>query len=401
MKTEIIKYKNEHSHSVYASIIFMGGSNACDNPNSGLAHLVEHMLFRACGELSQEEFYKETARHGITINASTCDSHLEVNFRCLPEKLPVAVQLVSGMLTAEWDKNMLAFEKQVIIAETYNPSSSYVTKLKNKYLNALSTKSNLGTKTSVSRFTLKKALEARKKVLGGKRYFIIAGNFNEADYAPLIDVLDGFEDHVREIKHSATKYEKVSIKTHDYNYVSVTFVFNKRDVSYERLVMLKSILFEGLESPVQYSLREQKGYTYSVDTEIWYLGEKGLLNIYYEVEDTENILPSLVELISIIVNREKHVTEDNLKLSKPFHTTNLNFLYDDNRALVEECEYSLTNLGIIFDIKSEKRKFESVTLLDVIDTAKTVLNEDSVAIEIGCVNAQKLKRSMALIKDKI
>ena len=257
-----ILYKNKLSHSVYGTVLFDIGASSFGESNCGLAHLIEHMFFRASGNLNQEELYRTIEQNGIYINGITGENSIQIIFKCLPSKLSTTCKLIAGMFTAEWTSEMLALEKEVVKAEIIQKGSNYSTLLSHELLGT--TKNLLGTLSSISKLSLKKVREGRKAVLGSDVTFIVAGNFNEEDYSCLLNVLESFPPIFTERHAHKTEFKKLVIKPADYNAVSLSFVFDKQRIDYRKLELFKSTVFDGTGAPVSLKLREKLGYTYSL-----------------------------------------------------------------------------------------------------------------------------------------
>ena len=99
---------------LYASV----GSRAEPAPLSGLAHLVEHMVFKGAGGRDTRALAEVIEDVGGSLNAWTARDQTVFHGRALARDLPLVAELIADLVRApHFDEEHLAREKQVILSE--------------------------------------------------------------------------------------------------------------------------------------------------------------------------------------------------------------------------------------------------------------------------------------------
>jgi len=114
----IIAFENKSVPKVLVQIAYNIGS-AIEHPDErGLAHLIEHMIFKGTNKLSEGDIDAIGRKYGATMNAFTSKDvtsyYFEVNSNNWKHFLPI---LSDCMVNAKFDKEHLASEMKAVIAE--------------------------------------------------------------------------------------------------------------------------------------------------------------------------------------------------------------------------------------------------------------------------------------------
>ena len=94
------------------------GSRSEPDRLSGLAHLVEHMVFKGAGGRDTRELSEAIENVGGSLNAWTARDQTAFHGRALARDLPLVAELIADMVRApHFDEDHLEREKQVILSE--------------------------------------------------------------------------------------------------------------------------------------------------------------------------------------------------------------------------------------------------------------------------------------------
>src|SRR3954453_20845719 len=94
------------------------GSRSEPDPLSGLAHLVEHMVFKGAGGRDTRALAEAIEDVGGSLNAWTSRDQTVFHGRALGRDLPLVAELIADLVRApHFDDEHLAREKQVILSE--------------------------------------------------------------------------------------------------------------------------------------------------------------------------------------------------------------------------------------------------------------------------------------------
>jgi len=94
------------------------GSRQESAAHNGLAHMVEHMVFKGAGSRSARSIAEVVEDVGGSINAYTARDHTVFHARLLPQDLALGVDLIADLIRApHFDADELAREKDVVLQE--------------------------------------------------------------------------------------------------------------------------------------------------------------------------------------------------------------------------------------------------------------------------------------------
>ncbi|HLO02955.1 MAG TPA: pitrilysin family protein [Symbiobacteriaceae bacterium] len=114
----VITERIPHVRSVSLGVWVAAGSRLERPDQAGIAHLIEHMLFKGTTNRSAREISSAIDGRGGTLNAFTAKEHTCFYARCLDEHLPIAVDLLDDMLRHSLlDPTELGKEKGVVCEE--------------------------------------------------------------------------------------------------------------------------------------------------------------------------------------------------------------------------------------------------------------------------------------------
>ena len=112
--TEVLPYLRSASLGIWVRV----GSAHEDENNNGIAHIIEHMLFKGTKHRDAKQIADERARIGGNMNAFTSKECTSYYATTLSEHLPITIDILSDMfLNSLIDENALKKEKGVIIEE--------------------------------------------------------------------------------------------------------------------------------------------------------------------------------------------------------------------------------------------------------------------------------------------
>jgi predicted Zn-dependent peptidase len=107
-----------HVRSVSIGVWLMRGSRHETNEQSGIAHFVEHMLFKGTATRTAEDIAQAIDSIGGQLDAFTAKEYASYYIKVLDEHLPLAVDLLSDIVTnPRFSDDELEREKKVILEE--------------------------------------------------------------------------------------------------------------------------------------------------------------------------------------------------------------------------------------------------------------------------------------------
>src|SRR5687768_11534410 len=95
----LVTERMPHVRSITVGVWLARGSRHEEAAESGIAHFVEHMLFKGTATRSAEDIAQEIDSIGGQLDAFTAKEYASYYIKVLDEHLPIALDLLSDMLT--------------------------------------------------------------------------------------------------------------------------------------------------------------------------------------------------------------------------------------------------------------------------------------------------------------
>ncbi len=369
--TEELPYLRSASFGIWVK----AGSADEDETNNGIAHIIEHMLFKGTRNRSAKQIADDMTRIGGNMNAFTSKECTAYYATVLAEHLPIAIDIISDMLTNSLiDEKSLKKEKGVIIEEIdmYDDSPEDLVHemlqqriWKNHPLGYMIS----GTKKIVRKVTREQIEEFMDRHYVGENMVIsVAGKINGNG------VLQLLEEKFGSIKARSSK-PRINVVRPEYNKVVC-----KRDKDIEQmhcniafdsisylsedrflLTVLNSIFGGGINSRLFQKIRENSGLTYSIYSYGSSYRETGLFHIYAAMNPSQT--PVVIKKIFQILNdlKKKGVTGEELSMTKEQIKTELILGSESAKSRMNSNGKSMVYRGRIIPVEEIVAGIEGVT----------------------------------------
>src|SRR5919197_6434794 len=107
-----------HVRSVSIGVWLMRGSRHETNEQSGIAHFVEHMLFKGTATRSAEDIAQAIDSIGGQLDAFTAKEYASYYIKVLDEHLPLAIDILSDIVrNPAFSRDDIEREKKVVVEE--------------------------------------------------------------------------------------------------------------------------------------------------------------------------------------------------------------------------------------------------------------------------------------------
>ncbi len=401
--TEVLPYLQSASFGVWINV----GSANEDESNNGIAHIIEHMLFKGTTTRSAKQIADEMARIGGNMNAFTSKECTSYYATTLSEHLPIAIDIISDMLKNSLiDEKSLKKEKGVIIEEIdmYDDSPE---DLVHEMLQQRIWKDHplgymiSGTKKVVRRVTGQQIRDFMDTYYVGENIIVsVAGNFDETA------ILKVLEEKLGGVKEKGTKqpgelskpeYNKVVCKKNkdieqlhcNIAFDCISYLSEKRYI----LSVLNSILGGSVNSRLFQKIRENSGLTYSIYSYGSSYRETGLFHIYAAMNPSQTaaVVKKIYQIIADI--KKKGVTPEELTMTKEQIKTELILGNESAKSRMNSNGKALMNRGRIVPLEELIAGIETVNRTKVIDFANRYLNVSKASISL-VGNLQEVDRKV-------
>jgi predicted Zn-dependent peptidase len=281
-----------HVRSVTIGVWLMRGSRHESDDRSGIAHFVEHMLFKGTDTRSAEDIAQAIDSIGGQLDAFTAKEYASYYIKVLDEHLPLAVDLLSDIvLRPAFPAEEIEREKKVILEEikmVEDTPDDLVHELFTQHFwegHPLG-RPILGSKETVEAFTLATLREYFKGAYVASNIIIsAAGNLDHARVRDLVDQAFGglartgeplSADAPRVVPQVVTRAKELEQSHICLGTNSYPQSHRDRYVSY----ILNTVLGGSMSSRLFQNVREKRGLAYAVFSGLSAYRDAGNITIY-------------------------------------------------------------------------------------------------------------------------
>ncbi|MBN1184195.1 MAG: insulinase family protein [Bacteroidales bacterium] len=386
-------HKHTSSPVAYCGLLIQTGSRDEEEHEHGLAHFIEHVLFKGTHKRKAYHILSRLEDVGGEINAYTTKEETCIHASFLHEYYERALELIGDIVFhSSFPPKEMEKEKEVIIDEinSYNDNPSELIFDDFEELifpNAAIGRNILGSEKTIRTFTkdeitrfMKANYHTNNMVFSSvgnisferlvrlfEKYFSnVPANFGQKSWAKF----DAYTP-VNKTENKQTFHSHCIIGNVTYD------IFDPRRVG---MYLLNNILGgQGLNSRLNLSLREKRGYTYNVEASYHPYFDTGIMSIYFG-SDKENLYKS-IDLAHKEIRKMQKIKMGILQLSRAKKQImgQLAISSDNNESLM----LSLAKSILIFDkfesMEETYQKIEAVTASELLDMANEVLKIDQLS----------------------
>ena len=289
--TETIPHVRSVSLGVWANV----GSRDEEQQENGITHFLEHMVFKGTKKRSVRDIAQSLESLGGYLNAFTTIEQTCFYARVLDAHVPQAMDVISDLvLNATFDPSELEKEKLVVIEELKNAEDDPEDLIHDYFEKTLFPHHSLGfpiigTETNLRKFQRK---DLRRHVMTHYRpSSIVVAAAGNVDHGQLVRLSERYYGRLRlgtpprprlpgpgrTSRPSAAEYAK-PIKQAHVCLGTIAYSIKHRD-RYPLLV-LNTLLGEGMSSRLYQTIREKHGLAYSAYSFVNLLSDTGLFGAY-------------------------------------------------------------------------------------------------------------------------
>jgi len=396
-------------HSAAIGIWVRAGSRAETPELNGIAHFIEHMVFKGTEHRTAEEIAREMDSVGGFLDAFTSKETVSFNARVLEQHLPVAFDVISDLvlrpLFAEGD---IAKEKQVILEEIKmeedNPESvAHEMLVQNFWRGNPLGSPILGTRSTVRRFTRESVAHCFRRWYAPNNMVITAAGkidlsrLRELAAKPFSDIkprapgkMNGPSPlpHARLVTRNKPALEQAHLTIAVPSY---PLAHPKRYAA----SVLNSILGGSMSSRLFQNIRERQGLAYAVFSELNPYSDTGMLSIYAGTarNSVEQVLRSIADELRRI--KRDAVSESELRRAKDHLKGSLVLSLESAGARMSNLARQEMYFGKFFTVDELQASVEAVTREDVQQIAAEFFHTEKIAATVvGPLDRFRLTRDL-------
>ena len=397
---EIIGQEEPQSKSISLGLWFKSGSRDETRGESGITHLIEHLLFRGTENRSSHQITSEVDRLGGHINGSTGREFLLLSLRLLPESLSEGLDILTDLaLHPLFREEDFELEKDVVLEEIRSSHDDHQSE-SIRLLEELVWGDSSGLSLPVR--GLEDTIDdlSRDEILSRFAYLqrpsemmiTAAGNLSMDDLVEVSTrLLDVPGKHIS--REDGVKMESDGRETsngtdlshkHDWRDINQlhcvigTEGLAKKDKDRFPLEMLNVILGQGMSSRLFRKVRKERGLAYQITSSTQYYSDTGLFFVYGAI--APNNLSRFLNLVLKEFERIKaeRVSEEELDLAKKKTKGNLVLGLENNRALMSRLGITSLHDNHFLSVEEVIEKIEHVSRDDIQKVARRILDEEEI-----------------------
>jgi predicted Zn-dependent peptidase len=289
----VITETMQHVRSVSVGIWVRNGSRREIPTENGLAHFLEHMVFKGTERRSAEHIAREMDSVGGMLDAFTSKEQICFNAKVLDEHLPIAFDVLADLvLRPKLDSDDVKKERQVVLEEIKMDLDNPEYLLHDLFTRGFWPEHSLGrpilgTPETVRKFDRKALCSRFKDWFAPDRILVTA-----AGHIAHEQVLELVEKEFGHLKPLVTQDEDpvpstaapIQLKTKsDLEQVHLCVGVPSLPIAHERrfgVAVLNNLLGGGMSSRLFQNIREKQGLAYAVFSELTPYSDAGMLSVY-------------------------------------------------------------------------------------------------------------------------
>lgn len=380
--------------SVSLGVYFKTGSKNELVGESGISHLLEHMMFKGTKKRSALEISAAIDNIGGQINAYTSKEVTAYYTIMLSRNIETGIDILSDILiNSTFSDENLEKEKKVIIEEIHmyeDIPEDRIHDLNSEFaINGNNSNIVLGTVDSVNSITRDQLINYYKSRYAIDNMVIsIAGNYDEDKIIKLLN--DHFKDFNKQI--SEREYDNHFSMNSGNNYIKkdssqVHLCFNTLGCSYLSdnryvLAIISNILGGNMSSRLFQKVREEKGLVYSIYSYQSSYSEGGMFSIYAgtKKENYKEVVDIIKDEFKSI--RTEGVKPDELEKAKNQLLSGMILGLETSRAKMSRMASSYLTSGKIIKLDDIIEKVTKVAQNDIIDLATKMFDEKNYSLSV-------------------
>jgi predicted Zn-dependent peptidase len=370
----------------HCGLIINTGSRDEKESEHGIAHLIEHMLFKGTRKRKAYHILSRLEDAGGELNAYTTKEETAVYASFMKEDYERAFEIISDIIfNSVFPAKEIEKEKDVIVEEinSYfdNPAELIFDDFEELiFPNQPIGRNILGTPSTVRSFTQKNISDfISNNYHTGEMVFCSVGNISDARIMKLFyKYFVNIPLKIKEIQpKTAWLYKPVSVTknmdTFQNHCIIGNIAYNLKDDRRMGMFLLNNILGgQGLNSRLNLSLREKNGLAYNVESNYNPYCDTGVFSIYFGT-DSQNLNKGL-SIAMAELDRLRSSQLGIIQLSKAKNQIKgyLARGYENHESLMLSLGKSLLVFDKIDSIEDICKKIDSVTSSDLLEIANDI-----------------------------
>jgi predicted Zn-dependent peptidase len=387
-----VVYLHDDAMVAHLGVTILGGSRFEESGEEGLAHFLEHCIFKGTKKRKAFHVLSRLDSVGGELNAYTTKEEICIYGSFSPEHLDRATELLYDItFNSTFPEKEIEKEKEIILDEINSYLDSPSDKVFDDFEALLFPNHSLGnnilgTRESVMAFTRQHLLDYVKRFFYPKNMVVsFVGDIPEAKVLAKIEKYFSLNNHNYEkaVPETVTTYTPKKIRTKEANYQSHIMLGGMapgyNDPNRRVFTLIVNMLGgPALNSRLILSIREKYGYSYSVEANYTPYQEVGYWNVYAGTD--KRYINKTIKLIykELELFRSKKLTDQQLSKAKTQLKGHIALGMDSNSSLMLGYGKSLLVFDQIDTLEEVHKAIDEITVDEVFEIANKYFTTDSI-----------------------
>lgn len=384
-----IVHKPIEGNVSYCGLTINGGTRDENANEYGMAHFVEHMLFKGTKKRRSHHIINRMETVGGELNAYTNKEETVLYSIFLEQDLKRAIELLSDLaFHSEFPQHEIDKEVEVIIDEIHsyedNPSELIFDEFDNLIFSGSQLEHNiLGDPETLQSFD---AAKARKFI---ERYYIPSNivffSVGHTDFKKIVYFAEKYLSDIATGEFSNNRirpdevqpvHRTIEKETSQVHALIGCRSYSLHEPNRKTLHLLNNILGgPGMNSRLNIALREKRGYVYNVDSMATAYTDTGVLSIYFGCDQRN--ANKCINLVYKELNRLKtdRLSTSQLAAAKKQLIGQVGIMSDNHENMALALGKSILHYNHFNSPEETYSRINSITSSDILDVANEIFDE--------------------------
>lgn len=364
--------------------------------NRGIAHFVEHMLFKGTKNRNNEKLNEELEARAGEYNAYTDYTSTVYSITALREEFIKSLELISDMVkNSNFPQEELEKERGVILAEIRTSKDdiedySYRKTMECAFKESPIRINTIGTDESVKSFNREDLLKFYKSYyVPNNVYITVVSSMEHDDVFQLVKEHFANWDSKEVVREDIICEKNIPLKKYSYKkdieQSTIIYLYTFHNLSKKEELALRILnykLGESANSLLFRKLREEKGLAYDVYSELDATKNVKILNIYTAVneEDVDESINVIENTINDIINKKIILDDTSIALMKKVLKTAVVQTLEDSTELGNYILHQVMDNEDIYEFVDDMNNMKTIKGEDIYKVAEKVLKNPTIHI---------------------
>ncbi|MDR1691514.1 MAG: insulinase family protein [Rickettsiales bacterium] len=380
--------------TVSLGMFVRAGSRDEKENKQGVAHFLEHMIFKGCKTKDDKDVVQNLEDVGGQVNAFTTRESTAFTFKVMKQNCDMALKMLANVfMQPKFSKKDLEIERKVILQEIAQDDNQLESVFDNEmtrlaFGNQSLGQKVIGTKKDIEKITVQDLYDfMNANYCSQKCVLCVCGNVDEKKLLDKIVKLFDKWSYVCPYKIETSKYiggNKLIKNNGDQVYVQLTYPAP----SYENIravytaKLLKMALTGGITARLYRKLRTELGLVYNIKCSYFTFTDNGLFSIFF-VASKNNML-RLMKVLKSELNTTKNIlTSGELKKIKAQIRAGISFEMEGTQARIIRNAYQILFYNDLYPVQNILDIIDSIKESDIEKMAKKIFSSKCSQIVYG------------------